>query len=64
MLIRSRECQVDFVGNGLFWLWCLARNRLIILAGILAVLSSQRGLEPPPQKHFSRLLVFSASHVV
>jgi len=34
------------------------------LAGILAVLSSQQGLEPPPQKHFSRLLVFSASHAV
>jgi hypothetical protein len=47
-----------------FWLWCLARNRLIISAGILAVLSSQQGLEPSPQKHFSRLLVFSASHAV
>jgi hypothetical protein len=32
----------------LFRLWCLARNRLIISAGILARLSWQQSLEPRP----------------
>ena len=50
--ISSRECQVDFVGNGFFWLWRLARNRVIISADVFAVLSCLRCFEPRPESIF------------
>ena len=41
-----------FCWQWFFWLWCLARNRVIILAGFLAVLSCKRCLEPHTKNIF------------
>src|SRR3990172_4007217 len=54
----SRDCQVDFVGYGFFWLWRLARSRVIISAGVLAVWSCQQCLVPRPKNIFLVCLFF------
>jgi len=47
-----------------FWLWRLARNRVIISAGFLGGLVFPAKFRASAPITFSRLVLFSASHAV